>query len=80
MLDVQFSQDGGINFAGVAQQVANDGSADVMVPLLNTAQARIRIKCSDNIFFDINDANLSIQSTDVIFANSFEWWNRSVFL
>ena len=38
----------------------NDGSASVLVPNLTTSQARIKVKASSNVFFDISNANFSI--------------------
>ena len=38
----------------------NDGSASVLVPNLTTSQARIKVKASNNVFFDISNANFSI--------------------
>ena len=38
----------------------NDGSASVLVPNVTTSQARIKVKASNNVFFDISNANFSI--------------------
>ena len=38
----------------------NDGSASVLVPNVPTSQARIKVKASNNVFFDISNANFSI--------------------
>jgi hypothetical protein len=32
----------------------------VSLPVVTTAQARIRIQCSNNIFFDVNDADITL--------------------
>ncbi|MBL4658936.1 MAG: hypothetical protein JKY19_01155 [Alcanivoracaceae bacterium] len=71
-LEVSFSQDGGLHFLAATSQIANTGSASIVVPFLNTNQAKIKLKCSNNIFFDINNADLSILSTDLIFTSGFE--------
>jgi hypothetical protein len=46
---------------------ANDGSEMGSIPLINQdlshPRARIRVKCSDNIFYDISDADFAINGT-----------------
>jgi PKD domain/Bacterial Ig-like domain (group 3) len=61
---ISLSTDGGQTFPTVlAASTANDGSAPVVLPNVNTTQARIKIEAVDNYFFDINDANFTIQPT-----------------
>ena len=38
----------------------NDGSASVLLPNVTTSQARIKVKASNNVFFDISNGNFSI--------------------
>jgi hypothetical protein len=46
-------------------KTANNGFANVQVAAEKSHPlARIRVKCSDNIFYDISDADLVIESTD----------------
>jgi len=45
----------------LAQNVPNDGSQPVVIPAVQTTEGRIMVKCSDNIFFDINNADITIQ-------------------
>ena len=60
-VDLTLSQDGGINFDHVlASAVPNTGSATLRVPFLLGDETRIRARCSNNIFFDINDADFSV--------------------
>ncbi|MEO8133208.1 MAG: hypothetical protein ABI831_04435 [Betaproteobacteria bacterium] len=40
----------------------NDGSQAVTLPNTPTASARIKVQCSNNVFFDISDANFTISS------------------
>ena len=58
----------------------NVGSATVSVPLalrsFTHPRARIRVKCSDNIFYDISDADLFIAGTT---ANEFDDDDHLVF-
>ena len=59
---ISLSTDGGHTFPTVLlASTPNDGSAPVLLPNINTTQARIKIEAVDNYFFDINDANFTIQ-------------------
>lgn len=46
----------------LAAGIANNGSASVTInpPTSQHSRARIRVKCSDNIFYDLSDANMAI--------------------
>ncbi len=44
----------------LAEAVPNNGSSSVTLPNLNIANARFRVKCSDNIFYSVSDADLEI--------------------
>ncbi len=58
---ILLSTDGGNNFTTVlASSTPNDGSQSILVPLLTTALARIKVEAIGNVFFDISDANHSI--------------------
>lgn len=60
-VDILLSYDGGFTYTvTLASSVPNDGSQDITVPLGITTTARYMIKCSDNIFFDINNADIEI--------------------
>ncbi len=61
-VDIFLSTDGGLTYPiTLASNETNDGSASITIPQVYTQAARIKLKCSNNIFFDINDANLSIE-------------------
>ncbi|MEL6986252.1 MAG: reprolysin-like metallopeptidase [Bacteroidota bacterium] len=61
-VDILLSTDGGNTFSSIASSVPNNGSANVSVPSgINTTQARVRVQCSDNIFFDISNQNFTIE-------------------
>ncbi len=61
---ILLSTDGGITFDQVlAESTPNDGEAYVLVPNIASARARILIDCPDNIFYNVNRAELQIQET-----------------
>jgi hypothetical protein len=58
---VLFSADGGLNFpTTLLASTPNSGSATVRMPNVNTDKGRIRVEAVGNVFFDINNANLTI--------------------
>jgi len=60
-VDIYLSTDGGYTFPTLLLAgTPNDGSASVFVPNVTTSQARIKVKASNNVFFDISNANFSI--------------------
>ncbi len=63
LVDIYLSIDGGFTYPILIEaQVENDGSHNIVVPGVNTDDARIMVKCSDNIFFDISDEDFTIKS------------------
>jgi hypothetical protein len=59
---ISLSTDGGQTFPTVlVASTANDGSEPVVLPNVNSTTARIKIEAIGNYFFDINDANFTIQ-------------------
>ncbi|MFK7756368.1 MAG: M12 family metallo-peptidase [Flavobacteriales bacterium] len=71
-VDIYFSQNNGESFPYLlAENVPNSGTATIQVPNLPTAIGRIKIKASNNIFFDINDAFITIDSTCEADGTSF---------
>jgi hypothetical protein len=72
---ILLSTDGGNSFPiTLLANTPNDGSEAVVVPSASTTLARVRVACVGNIFFDINDANITINvgPSDLVFANGFE--------
>ena len=65
-VDISLSIDGGNNFSTtLAQNSANDGSETITIPSTTIAnnQSRFKVACSNNIFFDISAADLSLSNT-----------------
>lgn len=63
-VEIVLSTDGGITFDQVLATVPNTGSASVTVPSVTETDVRVMIRCSDNIFFDISNADFSIEQND----------------
>ncbi|MEM9545667.1 MAG: reprolysin-like metallopeptidase [Bacteroidota bacterium] len=61
-VDIYMSYDSGLTYpTKVLSSTPNDGSAEIIVPLGITSTARVMVKCSDNVFFDINDTDINIE-------------------
>jgi hypothetical protein len=62
-VNILLSTDGGLTFPNtLASGTANDGSQSVTLSNSITTLGRIKVACANNIFFDINNANITIQS------------------
>jgi hypothetical protein len=58
---IDLSTDGGLTFpTSLAASTPNDGSQSVTIPNQQTTQARVRVSCVGNVFFDIGNANFTI--------------------
>jgi hypothetical protein len=59
-----FSSDGGQNFTTpLVGPTANDGASSFVVPCSLGSDNRIKLQSVDNIFFDINDQDLTVTNT-----------------
>ncbi len=69
-VDIMLSIDGGQTFAvTLAENVANDGSHDVVMPGdATTTEARIMIRANGNIFYAINAADFTIEGSDIVLS------------
>ncbi len=59
-VDIFFSSDGGLSFSPLIGATPNDGNELLTLPSGNTSTARIKVACSDNVFFDISNTDFSI--------------------
>jgi hypothetical protein len=62
-VDIFLATDGGVNFASFSKllsNTANDGSAQITLPSEPTESARILVKCSNNIFYNVNEGDFII--------------------
>jgi hypothetical protein len=72
LVDIFLSTDGGFEYPIVlAENVPNNGTAQVTVPLVTTNQARVMVMNSAGTFFDVSDNVFSIQD-DLVSATSEE--------
>lgn len=61
-VDILLSIDGGLSFPFVlAAGTPNDGMQDVTLPDVLTDEARVLVRCSDNIFFNVSPGDFSIE-------------------
>jgi subtilisin-like proprotein convertase family protein len=60
-VSILMSYDGGLTFpVTLLASTPNDGSQQIIVPNGTTTTARIMVRAVGNIFFDINDANITV--------------------
>ncbi|WP_078062964.1 reprolysin-like metallopeptidase [Solirubrum puertoriconensis] len=63
-VQVLFSADGGTTFPTVLlASTPNDGSAEIQLPRLNTTKGRLKIQAVNNVFFAVNNANITLAGT-----------------
>ncbi|MEE9409026.1 MAG: zinc-dependent metalloprotease family protein [Polaribacter sp.] len=60
-VNIKLSIDGGVTFSiALATNIDNNGSADITVPDNGTTQARIMVEAADNIFYNVNAIDFTI--------------------
>jgi len=75
-VDILLSTDGGNTFPiMLLEGTPNDGSQRVSVPNLDTANARIKIMASGNIFFDISPQNFNI-TNQILCVTDVGFWRQ----
>lgn len=64
-VDIHLSINGGRDYLDtpLASEVTNSGSADIVMPSLSqgTGAARIRVRCSDNLFYAVSPADFNLR-------------------
>lgn len=77
-VNISLSTDSGQTFnQNLAQNVANNGQFEVSLPQLNTDKARLKISCSNNIFFAISKGDFNINSDGSAIVTKPEFSNQS---
>jgi hypothetical protein len=77
---IDFAPDGGTYSIYQLGTRTNNGSALVKVDLANSQHlnARIRVKCSDNIFYDLSDTDLTVSAVGTpVLMNDTKFTSRS---
>ncbi len=60
-VNIRLSTDGGVTFPTLlASGVTNDGSEVVVLPIVTSSTARIKVEAVGNIFFDLSNTNFTI--------------------
>ena len=59
-VDILWSTDNGENWTTLVAGTPNDGSEAVTIPNIATTSGRIMVKGSNHIFFDVNNADISV--------------------
>lgn len=66
---ILYSDDGGLTYpTTLAESTPNDGIHQITLPAIATTEGRIKIKATDNYFFDITDNNISIYDQCIVDA------------
>lgn len=63
-VDILWSTDNGNTWTTLLTGTPNDGSESITIPETLTNSGRIMIKGSNHIFFDINNANISVRNSN----------------
>ena len=67
-VNIKLSTDGGITFPiTLLANTPNDGTEDIVIPDYPTVTARIMIEAVDNVFYNVNSTNFTINSSEPTF-------------
>lgn len=62
-VDILFSSDAGVTFSTVLlSNTPNDGSQTIIVPNIETSSGKILVRCSNGIFYNVNEGLITISS------------------
>ncbi|PCH53703.1 MAG: hypothetical protein COC22_01910, partial [Flavobacteriaceae bacterium] len=75
-VNILLSTDGGLTFPiALATNVPNNGTSEIIVPNNSITTGRVKIESVGNIFYAINSANITIQTSE--FIMNFTSYNKS---
>ncbi len=76
-VNIYLSEDGGSSYPYLLKaNTPNDGSESVLIPLIQTTnQARIMVRAADNVFFNINPVNFTVNDPSTVNEVS---WDRQI--
>ena len=77
-VEIWFSVDDSFDSSTLLLTTANDGSANIIVPSTLTTEGRYMIKGEDNIFFDINGGDITIEESDPTYVLELEPASASI--
>ncbi len=63
---IRFSLDGGQTFPFSSSPIPNNGTVNLTMPNVATTQGRIMVEAVGNIFFDVNNANITLTASSVV--------------
>ncbi|AUC21125.1 hypothetical protein BTO15_02890 [Polaribacter sejongensis] len=76
---IKLSVDGGITFPIILKEnTPNDGSENIVIPENPTTSARIMVEAADNIFYNVNATNFTINSSVPTFVMTDTSGDQSV--
>ena len=79
-VDIYLSFNNGQDFTKLlAEGIPNNGEATVVLPDTTTNRARIKIKCTDNIFFDMSNNRFKITQKEVI-SSTVNFYDNPILL
>jgi len=77
-VNIKLSIDGGVTFPiTIKANTPNDGTEDIVVPNNISTTSRIMIEAADNIFYNVNSTNFTINSTVPTFIMSSDSGTQS---
>lgn len=65
---ISWSTDQGQTFTTLIASTPNDGTEDIVIPGIITTQARVKVEAIGNIYFDINNANITVTAPPTGFS------------
>jgi hypothetical protein len=70
-MNILYSSDGGESFSQtLSTSTPNDGNQQITLPNTATNAARIKVECSDNIFFNVSPENFTVNPTSLLNISS----------